>query len=62
MAVGTQDKRDNTLAETQQMELALIKANAPHQVHYFPGAHSWYFWSLHLVDALEFFARSLLQA
>lgn len=61
LAVGTQDKLDNTLAETQQMEQALIKANVPHEVQYFPGAHSWHFWSLHLVDALEYFAGTLLQ-
>ncbi len=59
LAVGKQDKLDNTLAETQQMEQALIKANVPHEVQYFPGAHSWHFWSLHLVDALEYFAGTL---
>ncbi len=41
------------------MEQALIKANVPHEVQYFPGAHSWHFWSLHLVDALEYFAGTL---
>jgi len=59
LAVGKQDKLDNTLAETQQMEQALVKANVSDEVQYFPGGHSWHFWSLHLVDALEYFASTL---
>lgn len=59
LMVGKQDKLDQTLQETQQMEQALIAMHVPHEVQYVTGGHSWHLWSLHLVDALEYFADNL---
>ncbi|MBC8162841.1 MAG: hypothetical protein H7Z42_16655 [Roseiflexaceae bacterium] len=59
LAVGKTDTTDNTNVETQQMDQALTAAHVPHLAQYFNGAHSWTFWGLHLVDALEYIAANM---
>ena len=59
LAVGKTDTVDNTNVETKQMDQALTAAHVPHLAQYFDGAHSWAFWGLHLVDALEYIAANL---
>lgn len=59
LMVGKQDKLDQTLQETQQMEQALIATHVSHEVQYVTGGHSWHLWALHLADAIEYFADNL---
>jgi S-formylglutathione hydrolase FrmB len=57
LIVGASDNLDNTLHETQQFDSVLTKLHVPHAAYYFPGRHSWVFWRLHVVDALEYMAQ-----
>ena len=57
LIVGASDNLDNTLHETHQFDAVLTKLHVPHVAYYAPGLHSWRFWRLHVVDALEYMAQ-----
>lgn len=62
LTTGTSDKADSTYRETRQFSALLEELGVPHRAEYFGGRHTWSFWRVHIVDALDYLASAMRPA
>jgi enterochelin esterase-like enzyme len=47
------------LAANRELHIALDRAGIVHEYAEHDGGHDWTYWSTHLADTLQFFAKAL---
>lgn len=62
LCVGNADTADDTLHQTRQFDALLTRLHVPHRAEYFAGTHSWSFWRIHIVDALDYLSSVMPEA
>lgn len=52
-------KEDFLIKSNQELEVALLSKQIPHEYSEFDGAHTWTYWDGHIRDAFQFMKRQL---